>query len=380
PGGSEESCDPFPTDDRFTYVYRLTNSPKSNNTIIGWVIDTLAPGSIVEAGYLAGPGVVPSEVIVNNMHSTVEWRFFDNPIPPDEESVELYIISGRGPALVDATLEGDFALDTPTECLGPAVQCTDCNDNEIPDECETAPDFDPTPPVEAADSCEDAPFICTDYFYWSDNIGATNDLDGWFCGLTYGGFHDVFYKYRPATSGTAVVKVCDGTITPVISVHSDCPATADNVLACNDPVPLTCGVIFEAEAGETYYIRVAGVENTQGTFELQIKGPRCLINPTDRNENGIPDECECLADVNEGLCPGCPEDINGDDIVDVQDLLEVYLNLGPCPFDGGKSVQGPLGTNNDSNPFRTGEDMGGNNGNGGGDGGDPGNPWGNGNG
>jgi hypothetical protein len=359
-------CDPFPEDDRFTYVYRLTNTGQSTNALIGFVIDTTVWGSIVEAGYLAGPGVTPSEIVVNNVGSRVEWRFFTDLVDPGESTVELYIISGRGPAMVDSTVEGDFGLDAPGLCLGPAVPCDECNENEIPDDCETAPDFDPTPPVEAADHCEDAPFICTDWFYESDNIGADNDTVT-SCDLIYGGFHDVFYRYRPATSGTAVVKVCESDFPPIISVHSDCPATEDNQITCNfqSSVGQNCGAIWEVEAGETYLIRVAGALDAQGWFQLQVKGPRCLINPTDGNENGIPDVCECLADVNDdgvvdgldfnqvyfllgAICEGCVEDINGDGVIDEQDLAIVNSNLGPCPFGGGKALQGPLGTAEDS--------------------------------
>ena len=66
----------------------------------------------------------------------------------------------------------------------------------------------------------------------------------------------------------------------------------------------------------------------------------------DANRNGIPDECECPANVNGdsvvdvqdlvevllawGPCPACAADVNGDDVVDVQDLVAVVLAWGPC--------------------------------------------------
>jgi len=64
----------------------------------------------------------------------------------------------------------------------------------------------------------------------------------------------------------------------------------------------------------------------------------------DSNSNGVPDECECYADVNGDLtvnvndvlviisqfgCEGSG-DINGDGIVDVGDILDVFANWGSC--------------------------------------------------
>jgi hypothetical protein len=66
----------------------------------------------------------------------------------------------------------------------------------------------------------------------------------------------------------------------------------------------------------------------------------------DANGNGVPDECECIADLDGdlivnvddlfallnawGQCPGCPEDVNGDGVVDVDDLFNVLNAWGPC--------------------------------------------------
>lgn len=66
----------------------------------------------------------------------------------------------------------------------------------------------------------------------------------------------------------------------------------------------------------------------------------------DINLNGIPDECECLGDINNdnfvnvedifntindwGSCDGCFSDINLDGIVDISDLLYVISSWGPC--------------------------------------------------
>ena len=67
----------------------------------------------------------------------------------------------------------------------------------------------------------------------------------------------------------------------------------------------------------------------------------------DRNWNGIPDECECICDVNGdevvnkvdialilsawGPCDQCPEDVNFDGIVDIDDVFAILVAWGPCP-------------------------------------------------
>jgi hypothetical protein len=67
----------------------------------------------------------------------------------------------------------------------------------------------------------------------------------------------------------------------------------------------------------------------------------------DDNGNGIPDECECPADIDDSLdvgfddltlllaawgpCGVCPEDIDGNGEVDFQDLLLLLAAWGPCP-------------------------------------------------
>ncbi len=66
----------------------------------------------------------------------------------------------------------------------------------------------------------------------------------------------------------------------------------------------------------------------------------------DVNANGIPDECECLADLSGngavdvpdlllllatwGLDPGGPPDFDGDGMVAVPDLLQLLAAWGPC--------------------------------------------------
>ena len=49
----------------------------------------------------------------------VDWDFFTVPIGPGETSESLYIVSPLGPSTRNASLNGEFGFDAPTNCLGP---------------------------------------------------------------------------------------------------------------------------------------------------------------------------------------------------------------------------------------------------------------------
>ncbi|MCP3906323.1 MAG: hypothetical protein GY715_22095 [Planctomycetes bacterium] len=124
--GCIEECDPFPNDGYFTYTYKITNDASSATDLIAF--EVLVPaGSVVDAGSLGGAGIAPSDVTISD--NRVEWDFFDTPIAPGEMSQELYIISPLGPDFVGASISGGGALDQPVECVGPAVECELCPDD-----------------------------------------------------------------------------------------------------------------------------------------------------------------------------------------------------------------------------------------------------------
>ncbi|MBT8485284.1 MAG: hypothetical protein KJO43_06875 [Phycisphaerae bacterium] len=218
----------------------------------------------------------------------------------------------------------------------------DCNGNGIPDECDTAVAADPATSV-ARDSCPDAEWLCPGFFYAGDTLGTEDDQIE-FCGGRFGAY-DVWYRYRPAWDGLAFVSFIAPGLEPVVHVFDGCPSDGGVSIACNYPNPN--GVTFTARRGETYYVRFAGRDFRRGLFQMDVLGPDCLLNELDGNQNGIPDECECLADVTgdgvvdiadylqvllaSGPCDGCPEDIDGSGVVDAADLQIVLLSLGPCP-------------------------------------------------
>ncbi len=52
----------------------------------------------------------------------------------------------------------------------------------------------------------------------------------------------------------------------------------------------------------------------------------------DVNGDGVVDRQD-VSEVlgNQGPCDGCPEDVNGDGIVNGQDVAAVATHFGPCP-------------------------------------------------
>lgn len=119
------------------------------------------------------------------------------------------------------------------------------------------------------DRCSGAPEI-GDGTRFGANICA--DTDGSACALSGA---DVWYLYTPRCSGTLDVFSCPASYDTVISVHSGCPGTAGNQLACNDDsaycgaaYPNTSFVAVPVEGQQTYVIRVSGWNGTTGSFIL----------------------------------------------------------------------------------------------------------------
>ena len=217
----------------------------------------------------------------------------------------------------------------PDECdLGSALS-TDCNANQIPDECDlssgTSPDCQPNgildecEPTPMQDDCADAIIVTSGNVYYGSTSAATNDGSAG-CGDS-NDTADVWYYYEPFGSGYLNVSLCGSTFDTVLSVHSGCPGTADNQLACNDNL---CGLqsqlSFLVVNGNPYWIRVSGNDGSAGYFKMTVTGPDAAFGP-ECNDNGVPDECE--PDCNHNgrpddcdIADGTSLDINGDGFPD----------------------------------------------------------------
>ncbi|NNF43447.1 MAG: hypothetical protein HKN62_10460 [Phycisphaerales bacterium] len=279
------------------------------------------------------------------------WGIIRVELPSGEVQRLLGVIDPFGEVVVVGALGDKFAgLAFVTIAGG-----DDCNGNGIPDDVETMPLYQLDEDAQASPECDEAPFIGPFIRYESTTVttGAFGPKmpDYFFCGL-YVGVFDVFYRYAPAWDGLAFVSVEGPPVDFVYGVYDDCPPSPECLIDCNEIDHFE--IVFEAEKGKTYWIRIAAQFFQEAPFELYLVGPDVTFNPTDCNGNGIPDECECLADVDgDGFitamdvariasligtsCDGCPEDVDGDGEVDLTDLQIVFALVGEeCPFgDGG---------------------------------------------
>jgi len=89
---------------------------------------------------------------------------------------------------------------------------------------------------------------------------------------------DTWFRYTPSCSGTVIIDSCLASFDTELAIYgSSCPASAGNVLACNDDSDI-CGtgstrssVVFNATAGQPYLIRLGGFNAATGTGTLTVR-------------------------------------------------------------------------------------------------------------
>jgi hypothetical protein len=114
------------------------------------------------------------------------------------------------------------------------------------------------------------PTLALDTPLMGDNTGASTSLTivpssmcGGYAGS--GGGADLFYRFVAPGTAAYIFSTCGSALDSVLSVHSACPATSANVMACNDDAGAACPsnslnsqVSVVLSAGQTCYVRVAG--------------------------------------------------------------------------------------------------------------------------
>jgi len=170
----------------------------------------------------------------------------------------------------------------------------------------------------ANDACG-AATIVGNGVYGGSTICASND--GAACGNSSSS-RDVWYSYTPTCSGPAVFDTLASPVgfDTVLSLHSGCPGTSANQIACNDdftaqPGNLRSRIARNVVGGTRYLVRVGGHSNSQGVFALTIAGPVCA--PT------------CAWDIPNG----CTSDFDGDsdfDSDDVTGFFTAWDASNPC--------------------------------------------------
>ncbi len=207
----------------------------------------------------------------------------------------------------------------------------DCNGNGVPDVCDAAGGGPP------ADSCTLAPAICPGATFGGSTSGASGD-GAVTCGSS-SFCPDVWYSYSPTQSGTATVSLCGSSYDTVLSVHSACPGTTGNQIACNDDFcSLQSEVSWSATAGATYLVRISGYSCNTGNFTLQLTGPTCELVDNDCNTNGIPDDCDISSGFSDdcdsnNLPDDCQPDCNANLVADACELVGNDCNGDGIPDD-----------------------------------------------
>jgi hypothetical protein len=136
----------------------------------------------------------------------------------------------------------------------------------------------PPPPAPANDDCATgAQWAAQGVVYTGDTTLAT--LDGTATCGSSGTTRDVWYRYRPVTSGTVTVSACGSSYDTVVSVRRvSCTGTQ---VACNDDFcGLSSQLTFPGTANTTYYIRVSGYNGLFGAYTLVINGGGGVVPPT----------------------------------------------------------------------------------------------------
>ncbi len=105
---------------------------------------------------------------------------------------------------------------------------------------------------------------------------------------------DVWFKITPSEDATLVVATCGSLYDTVLSIHTGCPGTTANEIACNDDAcdGTRSRINTVVSAGETYYIRLAGWGTNSGSYTLTISyqeppPPGSGPDVTFQNINGI---------------------------------------------------------------------------------------------
>ncbi|MEM9176338.1 MAG: hypothetical protein AAGC67_14010 [Myxococcota bacterium] len=165
---------PDPVPGNYTYVYTLTNDSSSFVSILGF--DLEAPlGSITSAGFIDGAAVEPSATTVGQVAGTdvIEWDFLVDLLDPGETTEQLTVHSPFEPGMTGdnmASVNGDFALDTPGTCVGPAVEpAQDCNLDVTKEACVVEP------PAPIGDACQ-GKAVAFDFEYTGLGCDASSHL------------------------------------------------------------------------------------------------------------------------------------------------------------------------------------------------------------
>ncbi|MBK8914152.1 MAG: hypothetical protein IPM64_06045 [Phycisphaerales bacterium] len=229
-------------------------------------------------------GVAPNRVMTIEYSSmsrlgglTTDFHTFQVKLFEYDQSVELHYGGWSADTSDSATIGMESNYQWYFEC-GP--NCDNLNDTRPNDNYRFRPYT-----AYNEDECPEAHLMC------SNNTQAafrfltqcTNDGESTCDGNT--GARDIWFKYRAPCSGVATFKTCafdqgfEPNTNPAMSVHSACPGTTANQLACNndygpdgDCHPTQARIDLNMSAGQLVYIRVThfGTQLTAQAVDFQV--------------------------------------------------------------------------------------------------------------
>ncbi|MBI1850576.1 MAG: hypothetical protein HYR85_09560 [Planctomycetes bacterium] len=124
------------------------------------------------------------------------------------------------------------------------------------------------PGAPANDACSSAIPVSVGTVFGT-TVGASNDGTS-----TCGGAQssaDVWYRFDATSHCRLAAATCGASFDTALSVHSGCPGSVANEIACNDDsCALQSTVTAEVFPGNSYWIRVFGFNGNSGTFPLTI--------------------------------------------------------------------------------------------------------------
>jgi hypothetical protein len=140
--------------------------------------------------------------------------------------------------------------------------------------------------AEPNDDCNDATPVSLGT-YSGDTRDASNDGQAQ-CGSSLYS-PDVWFQFSPVATGYYVVDTIGSTFDTVLSVHSSCPGTMSNELTCNDDAHgLQSITRFHGTEGEDYLIRVSGVHDATGEYQLTISRGGAISGTVTSSQGGQP--------------------------------------------------------------------------------------------
>ena len=232
PRGGESDCGR--SDDSPSHWFRFTAEADTRMMVstCGSDFDT------VLSVYSGCPGAEDNEITCNDDACSAGSRQSD--VEFDATAGEEYLIRLAG----YRGETGDYTLEVASEGDGPGPDPEPVN-------CEDVQEVDITDTVEGDTS-------------GLKNTGSAS------CGSSARS-PDAIFRHVATQACLLTLSTCGSSYDTVLSIHSGCPPTEENELACNDDsCALQSTVGYEVEPGESYWIRVSGYNGASGNFTLGL--------------------------------------------------------------------------------------------------------------